>query len=29
VSFARGITIERVIHAFARSAEAGGWVSVA
>jgi predicted dehydrogenase len=28
VTFARGITIERVIHAFARSAEAGGWVSV-
>jgi len=28
VTFARGLTIEKVIHAFARSAESGSWVDV-
>lgn len=29
VDFARGLTIEKVIHAFARSARTGAWVSLA
>lgn len=28
VDFARGLTIERVIHGFAQSAERGGWISL-